>query len=149
MAEEEGVAGLEGCAFGFLEVGLRLLVFGGSGFAVFVLLLHEIEGGAGGCQGCITANALLLGSKGVVVGLLDFFVEILLGFFELELLVGYLQTGLAHCIAGGIAVEDGDGQGHTKGLVEVVVDLLAKRGGGNARGLVVIATHAGGKWTEG
>ena len=103
MAEEEGVARLEGCALGFLEVGLRLLVFGGSGFAVFVLLLHEIEGGAGGCQGGITANALLLGSKGVVVGLLDFFVEILLGFFELELLVGYLQTGLAHCIAGGIA----------------------------------------------
>lgn len=46
LTEEESVLGLEGCGLGLEEGGLLLLVLGGCGFAVLVLSLHEVEGGA-------------------------------------------------------------------------------------------------------
>ena len=87
---------MEGCAFRFLKSCLGLLIFRGCSFAVLVFLLHEVESRLAALEGCIAADTLLLGSKGIVVGLLDFLVKCLLGLFEHHLLIGYLQTGLAH-----------------------------------------------------
>ena len=107
-------------------VVLRLVELGDGSFSVLVLRLHQRKGILRALHGLNGRFLFRLGIHGIVVHLLNIFIERLLGVVELQLLVLLVYTCQADVVARLETVEDGNAEVQADILREVVLQLFVE-----------------------
>ena len=143
------IAGLGEVAFGFEEVVLGLVELGDGRLALLVLGLRQAEGRFAALAGLVATDEFLASGYGIIISLLNFFVERFLRIVERQLLVVAFFAGRANAVAHREAVEDRHIEAETQILTEVVLYLLTEILSRKARSLVVVAAQSGAETERG
>ena len=135
------VAGLNELRLGLKIRIFRLVELSDSRLAVLILRLHQIEGSLRILYRFKRRLLLRQCIQSVVIYLLDFLIERLLGVVELQLLILALDFRRADTVTRLEAIKNGNIQVQTDVLREIVLQLCAEIVGLETTGSVVVRAH--------